>query len=237
MLKLLSSTVVGTAGVGTLTDTTSASSHFGTWNPVYTTTALSVRSGPGTGYSRIAVADAETGGQVIDGPVSSDGYTWWKVEYEEDSDNGPVTGWSAEGDNWLTGPADFEIPTDGVISQPWHSGHNALDIAANVGTRIGAGAAGTVVVADTYDNSDCGKYVKLDHGNGWETVYCHMSTVSVTEGEEVYQGEKIGEVGDTGHSTGPHLHFDIQQWGDGKYIPGFDGQDKVAGAGVPKEYF
>lgn len=234
LLKMAGSTVVGAAGVGSLSGSAAA---FGTWQPVYTTTALSVREGPGTGHNRIAVADQYTGGHVTDGPVDNDGYTWWEVKYEEDSDNGVVRGWSAEGDNWLTGPADFEIPTEGYVSQEWHSDHEAIDIAADVGSRIGAGAAGTVAVADTYDNSPCGKYVKLDHGDGWETVYCHMSAVHVSEGESVYQGQKIGEVGDTGRSTGPHVHYDIQQWGDGKYIPAFKYQDKVIGAGVPKEYF
>lgn len=234
LLKVAGSTVMGAVGISSFSGSAAA---FGTWQPVYTTTALSVREGAGTGYNRIAVADQYTGGHVTGGPVNNGGYTWWEVKYEEDSNNGVVRGWSAEGDNWLTGPADFEIPTEGVISQPWHSGHNALDIAAPIGSRIGAGAAGTVIVADTYDNSACGKYVVIDHGGGWETVYCHMSRVETTVGEGVYQGEKIGEVGSTGNSTGPHLHYDIQRYGNGQYMPGFDGQSKVIGAGIPKVYF
>lgn len=236
-LRIAGGTVIGAIGVSSLSGSAVATSHFGTWEPVYTTTGLSVREGPGLNYNRIAVADQYTGGHVTDGPVDNDGYTWWEVKYEEDSDNGVVRGWSAEGDNWLTGPADFEIPTEGVISQPWSSDHPALDIAANTGSRIGAGAAGEVVTADTYDNSACGKYVQISHGNGWESIYCHMSEVHVSDGESVYQGEKIGEVGDTGRSTGPHVHYSIEQYEDPKYIPGFDGQDKVIGAGVPKEYF
>lgn len=61
-----------------------------------------------------------------------------------------------------------------------------------------------------------GKYVIIDHGGGIQTLYAHMSALSVTVGQTVAQGEKIGEVGSTGWSTGPHIHFEIRK--DGQAI-------------------
>ena len=236
MLKATGSTIVGAVGVGALSGG-AAATHFGVEDPVYTTTDLSVRANPGTEASRRAVLNAWTGGDVLDGPVSEDGYTWWKVEYEEDGGVGPVTGWSAEGSSWLDGPADFATPCYGVISQPHKSDHPALDIANDTGTTLAASRGGEVSVADSYDNSACGKYVRINHGGGWSTVYCHMSRVDVSVGEQLYRGEKIGEMGDTGHSTGPHVHFKIEYNGSPQWIPGADGQDTVRGGGIPENYF
>lgn len=201
---------------------------------LYTTSDLSVREGPGLNYNRIAVADQYTGGHIVDGPVDSDGYRWWKITYNEDSDNGPVTGWSVE---QYTATADFAYPVNGTVSQEFKSGdHEALDIAADTGTYIHAAQDGTVAVADTYDNSACGKYVKLDHGGGWTTLYCHMNSVYVSTGESISQDQHIGTVGDTGHSTGPHVHYAIRYNGGGQYVPGFLYQNIVDKTGVPKNY-
>ena len=159
------------------------------------------------------------------------------MSWNEDSDTGDVTGWSAEGDDWITGPTDFAYPCWGTITQEYHSNHKAIDVGNDTGTYIGAAADATVAVADTVDDSACGKYVILDHGDGWETTYCHLSKVSVSEGQSVDRDEKIGEMGDTGHSTGPHLHWSIDHNDTRQSIPGFDGQDLVGGSGNPKDYF
>lgn len=230
-LKASSATIVGAVGVAA-TSGTAAAHTVGTG--LYTTSDLSVREGPGVNYSRIAVADQYTGGNIVDGPTNNDGYTWWKIEYNQDSDNGLVTGWSVEE---YTGHADFNYPVRGEVSQEWKSGdHEALDIAATTGTPIHAAADGTVAVADTYDDSPCGKYVKLDHGGGWTTLYCHMSSVYVSDGESIAEDQHIGEVGDTGRSTGPHVHYAIRYNGSGQYVPGFAGQEINDKTGVPKNY-
>jgi chitinase len=73
------------------------STRFSMDHRTVTTTDLSVRDGPGTGYTYLDTAPGGTGGTVIDGPVDSDGYTWWRVDY----DGGVQTGWSAQGPDWL----------------------------------------------------------------------------------------------------------------------------------------
>ncbi len=98
----------------------------------------------------------------------------------------------------------------GRKSQGIHD-YNAVDLATSVGTPIMASAAGTVVIARTSGyNGGYGLYVAIKHPNGTQTVYGHMSKVNVAVGQTVSQGEVIGAVGNTGHSTGPHVHFEIR---------------------------
>jgi murein DD-endopeptidase MepM/ murein hydrolase activator NlpD len=98
----------------------------------------------------------------------------------------------------------------GVKSQHIH-GYNAVDLAAPVGTSIMASADGTVFISRTSGyNGGYGLYVAIKHANGTQTVYGHMSKVNVSVGDVVKQGEIIGAVGNTGRSTGPHLHFEIR---------------------------
>ncbi|MBQ8974339.1 MAG: peptidoglycan DD-metalloendopeptidase family protein [Oscillospiraceae bacterium] len=93
----------------------------------------------------------------------------------------------------------------------YYKNHNGIDIGASYGTDILAADSGTVIEA-SYD-SGYGYYVMISHGNGTATLYAHMSSILVSEGETVYQGETIGLVGMTGSATGPHIHFEV--WIDG----------------------
>lgn len=93
----------------------------------------------------------------------------------------------------------------------WHPG---IDIAVDFGTPVYASAAGTVEQAGW--NGGYGRYVKLDHGNGYETAYGHMSGIAVTEGEAVRKGDIIGFAGSSGYSTGPHIHFEVLV--DGQFV-------------------
>ena len=94
--------------------------------------------------------------------------------------------------------------------------HSGTDIAAPAGTPILAAADGTVTIANGTDlwGGSYGYYIKLDHGEGMETLYAHCSAITVTAGQRVRQGEVIGYVGTTGNSTGNHLHFEV--WENGK---------------------
>lgn len=85
--------------------------------------------------------------------------------------------------------------------------HSGVDLAANQGTPIYAIAAGTVTTA-TYGEAN-GYYVSISHGNGYGSLYAHMTNYVVSAGDYVTQGQVIGYVGSTGWSTGPHLHFEI----------------------------
>jgi murein DD-endopeptidase MepM/ murein hydrolase activator NlpD len=91
----------------------------------------------------------------------------------------------------------------------WGRLHAGVDLAAPDGTPIVAAGAGIVVragVAEGYGNA-----VLIDHGNGFLTHYGHLSAITVTVGQHVTAGEQIGNEGSTGHSTGPHLHFEVHQ--------------------------
>jgi len=87
--------------------------------------------------------------------------------------------------------------------------HKGLDIAAPIGTPIYAAASGTVT-ASGWSTTGFGNFVKISHGNGVETLYAHCSTLNVSEGQYVSQGQMIATVGSTGWSTGPHLHLEIR---------------------------
>jgi murein DD-endopeptidase MepM/ murein hydrolase activator NlpD len=89
--------------------------------------------------------------------------------------------------------------------------HAAIDLAAPAGTTVKAAMDGKV--SSVGFNSTYGKYIILSHGNEYHTMYAHLSQVSVKQGGQVTQGIKIGEVGSTGYSTGPHLHFAIYKNG------------------------
>lgn len=90
--------------------------------------------------------------------------------------------------------------------------HRGTDFGAPTGTPILATASGTVVLGGWCDGGT-GNCVVIDHAGGWRSQYFHLSRVSVSPGDEVVQGDVIGEVGSTGRSTGPHLHFQIGQRG------------------------
>ncbi|MDR1373349.1 MAG: M23 family metallopeptidase [Treponema sp.] len=89
--------------------------------------------------------------------------------------------------------------------------HAAIDLAASTGTPIKAAMDGRVSMVGV--NSVYGKYIILTHSNGYQTMYAHMSVTSVRQGTYINQGVKIGEVGSTGYSTGPHLHFAVYKNG------------------------
>jgi hypothetical protein len=85
--------------------------------------------------------------------------------------------------------------------------HEGMDFSANIGTPIYATGNGTVTKAGW--QSGYGKIVKINHGYGYETWYAHMNDIDVRVGQKVVRGEVIGKVGNTGKSTGPHLHYEV----------------------------
>ncbi len=94
---------------------------------------------------------------------------------------------------------------------PWHLG---IDIGAYMGTPVHAADTGIIVYAG-WSYQGYGNMILIDHGNGYQTLYAHLSVISVTCGQGVVQGELIGLSGSTGNSTGPHLHFEV------RYLGGF----------------
>ncbi len=103
----------------------------------------------------------------------------------------------------------FGIPATGFDWGIVH-GRNSVDVANACGTPIKASANGTVVIALSSGwNGGFGKYIKLVHSNGTETLYGHLSKLLITEGEVAAKGQEIGLMGTTGNSTGCHLHFEV----------------------------
>ena len=108
--------------------------------------------------------------------------------------------------------AGFIWPVTGPITSPfgwrWGRMHEGIDIGAPEGAPIHAVAAGTVIYAGWLGGY--GNLVVIDHGGGFATAYGHQSGVAVSTGQGVSQGQVIGYVGSTGHSFGPHLHFEVR---------------------------
>ena len=90
-----------------------------------------------------------------------------------------------------------------------YKNHGGTDIGASYGSAIYAADSGTVVRSSDGWNGGWGNYVMIDHGNGMQTLYAHMSSRAVSVGQSVSRGQTIGYVGSTGMSTGPHLHFEM----------------------------
>ena len=110
--------------------------------------------------------------------------------------------------------------------------HNGLDVGAGYGAAIVAADSGSVIRAGN-SGDGYGNCVIIDHGNGYQTLYGHMSSVSVSEGQAVTKGDTIGYVGSSGLSTGPHCHFEV--WSGGSRIDPeqfFSGLTFAASAGV-----
>ena len=107
----------------------------------------------------------------------------------------------------------FRWPAAGNITQYFGEyGHSGLDIAAQHGSPVYASDAGRVVTALKL-GTGYGWHLVIDHENGYQTLYSHLSRFDVDYGERVYKGQTIGLVGSTGLSTGPHLHFEVFQNG------------------------
>ncbi len=101
-------------------------------------------------------------------------------------------------------------PTNGIKTQGIH-GTNSVDIASPVGTPVRASADGTVILTKIGGwNGGYGNYIVIQHPNGTQTLYAHLSVLYVNNGQTVDQGETIAGTGNSGRSTGPHLHFEIR---------------------------
>ncbi|MBE3087047.1 MAG: M23 family metallopeptidase, partial [Bacteroidetes bacterium] len=104
-------------------------------------------------------------------------------------------------------------PTNGYVSSTFRDRrggghiHGGVDIATGVGTPVEATASGVVIFASR--NQGFGNEIIIFHGFGFTTVYGHLNKILVSVGDEVTKGQKIAESGNTGYSTGPHLHYEV----------------------------
>jgi murein DD-endopeptidase MepM/ murein hydrolase activator NlpD len=143
---------------------------------------------------------APLGGSVSAGGLGADGV------HRKSRPKAPIAA-PAGGAAWVN-----PNPTARVTScfgPRWGRVHEGVDMAAPDGTPIVAAGAGVVVRAGV--EQGYGNAVLIDHGDGWLTHYGHMSVLIVVAGQHVAAGQQIGNEGSTGHSTGPHLHFEVHQ--------------------------
>jgi murein DD-endopeptidase MepM/ murein hydrolase activator NlpD len=212
---------------------------------VHATTGLNVRRKPGLDHTVLDAVPAGTSGDITDGVITTGGYTWWQIDW------GDLTGWSVQ--KYLESESGFRPssadaqsehgdvtwPISGQITSDWYDlrdygYHRSIDVAAARGTEIGAARAGTV--SNVLTLPDGGRSVFVDHESGYQTRYMHLSEWACEDGQRVDRGETIGYVGSTGHSTGPHLHFEIERWGSNQYVPGEGGDNVTKGDPIPQEY-
>jgi murein DD-endopeptidase MepM/ murein hydrolase activator NlpD len=147
-------------------------------------------------------------------PVGSGGLSWPEMPRYGEEEPRRNTRY-APGGEWIW-------PARGVFTSGygwrWGRMHKGIDVANNVGTPIVAARSGTVTFSG-WDDGGYGYLVKITHDDGSVTVYGHNSRLLVREGEEVQQGQTISQMGSTGRSTGPHLHFEIRPPGQGAVNP------------------
>jgi murein DD-endopeptidase MepM/ murein hydrolase activator NlpD len=134
----------------------------------------------------------------------------------------PVTA-VAEPAGPLTRPMTFEEPVRGFAinssfgmrrlgGEPGTRMHKGVDIAAPQGTAVYSAAEGEIVRIG-HQPAGYGNFIEMRHPNGMTTMYAHLSRIDVASGDRVMAGERIGLVGSTGYSTGPHLHFEVRRDG------------------------
>lgn len=172
------------------------------------------------------VAPQVEGGEWLVVPGGQREFQTWHVPTIPRGSAGVGTVFGAGGceqdiEGGAVGTGGFIWPTGNhtISGNDYWSGHLALDIAAGLGEPVWAADSGVVVFAG-WALGGYGNIVSIDHGNGWQTVYAHLSEASVRCGQSVDQGETIGLGGSTGNSTGPHLHFEVRS-GDGFVNPWF----------------
>ena len=147
-------------------------------------------------------------------PAASGGLSWPELPSFGESDRQPPNQGFTNG-GWIW-------PTRGMFSSGygwrWGRMHKGIDVANNVGTPVVASKAGRVVFAGWHDGG-YGYLVTISHADGSRSLYGHNSSLLVREGQEVDQGQTISQMGSTGRSTGPHLHFEIHPAGSGAMNP------------------
>jgi murein DD-endopeptidase MepM/ murein hydrolase activator NlpD len=123
--------------------------------------------------------------------------------------------------NGAVGSGAFVWPTDNhsLTGMDYGTGHPGIDIAAGEGSPVYAADAG-FVIAEGNDVGGYGKVIQIDHGNGYLTVYAHLSVIEVRMCQSVVAGQRIGAAGSTGNARGAHLHFEVAK--DGWHINPWD---------------
>ncbi len=121
-----------------------------------------------------------------------------------------VTAYAGPVPEGARGTGAFQWPVLGTITQGYWYGHRAIDVGAPTGSAVVATDGGFVSFAGWTDVG-YGYLIVVDHANGFSTYYAHLNNIYVSVGQELRRGQVIGAVGNTGNSTGPHLHFEVRR--------------------------
>jgi murein DD-endopeptidase MepM/ murein hydrolase activator NlpD len=152
--------------------------------------------------STLTASEREAAGE-IDALQAASARISARIRAAQSKDNGPTQTASNAGLIW---------PVSGPVTSPfgwrWGRMHEGIDIGVGYGTPIHAAAGGTVIYCGWEEGY--GNFVVIDHGGNLATAYGHQSSIAVTCGQQVSQGDVIGYVGCTGHCFGPHLHFEVR---------------------------
>lgn len=173
------------------------------------------------------------------GPKYNDNYTWWWCRVNgDDPGEEDVEGWVVEKEMAL---ANFGYPTYGEVTGEqgdWRGDHyhEGVDLANDIGTLVVTARPGTVDFIRNDGDDGYGKWVQVDHGSGWKTRYAHLSDFHCSTGDYLGWWDHVGALGNTGDSSGPHLHFEIRL--DGSYLdwPTREGAYIARATGVPKDF-
>jgi murein DD-endopeptidase MepM/ murein hydrolase activator NlpD len=170
----------------------------------------------------LSACTAQLGGEELDPSASLAGEEWTDegpppgeeaIDEEPDGEYGTLEQALVNGER-------FELPFP--CGQVWagqsrtgHSPQNALDFnrTNDIGDSVVAAASGRVTRVENLGNRSYGRWIEIDHGDGYRTRYAHLSAQAVSVGQRVSQGQRIGAVGDTGGSFGPHLHYEVRRNG------------------------
>jgi murein DD-endopeptidase MepM/ murein hydrolase activator NlpD len=156
-----------------------------------------------------------TTGQLVMIPGGSREYKQWLIPTIARGKSGTasVAGLSCGGGPVGNGAFIFPTANRFVSGNDYYGGHLAIDLAAGEGAPVYAADAGVVTRADSGYNNGYGNVVMIDHGNGFVTLYAHLSQINVSVCQGVGTGTVIGAAGNTGNSFGAHLHFEVRQNG------------------------
>jgi len=165
---------------------------------------------PKSGTVQIPAVDADFLAIMLDMPVDTSPFVVFadrsKLRSVAGAANGPVPA------DWPYGSGQFAWPVYGWLSQSYRYDHRAVDVAAPLGTPVTAADRGVVLRAG-WNDQGYGRFVIIDHKIDYVTLYAHLDRILVQEGDVVGKGQVIGTVGSSGNSTGPHLHFEIRDFG------------------------
>ena len=148
-------------------------------------------------------------------PGGSREFVQWVIPIQASGDSGTSGVSSSSCPSGAVGTGYFTWPADNhfLSGNDFWSGHLAIDIAANQGAAVYAADSGVVTMAQGGYNYGYGNVIAIDHGNGFATLYAHLSQINVGVCQSVFAGQLIGLSGNTGNSFGAHLHFEVRHNG------------------------